>query len=158
MLRTQDLPPAQLAIGQVAAPPAPEGVPPRSLEDQGLVIIGAGQVLGGAIIEAMRGDKIVVNHCWSVSDLTDAHWAGLLGGRDGAVAMVVPAQVSDAIRSSMERFHADGARRIQAEGDRRAGVLDAVRALGSTFQTATLQAAAAAGAARSGGPHGAGNG
>lgn len=95
-----------------------------------VLVIGGTQVLGGGVIAAL-GDHLThtsIIDCWGVSDLTDTHWLPLAA--QGQIIVVSPS-AADAMRSTMERFHADGVRRIQAERNQKLGVLDAVRALGS---------------------------
>lgn len=128
MLGTKDLMPSRVGSTDI------RGFRPD--ENYDMLVVGQMQVLGGATIEAQQpaaGTELkgpipcTLTDCWGVTDLTEAHWAALLNR--GAEAIAVPRGVSEAIRFTLERYHADGARRIQSMDDRRQGVIDAVRAI-----------------------------
>jgi hypothetical protein len=149
MLRTNDLPPVRVPL-QLLSDGKPKIEPGFSV-----LAIGATQILGGGVIEGIPQDEVhcAIVDCWGVSDLTEGHWLALTSA-GGVRLHVVPAPINEALRSTLERFHADGIRRIEGEAARRNGALDAVRALGEIFPAATLGAAAMA--ARNGGQRGPG--
>ena len=95
-----------------------------------VLVIGGSQVLGGGVIASLgeHPSHTSIIECWGVSDLVQGHWLPLVA--NGGL-ITVPTALADATRSTMERFHADGTRRIQSQRDQKLGVLDAVRALGS---------------------------
>lgn len=148
MLHTKDLQPVRI--------PAQLLNTGSDLDGLHVLAIGADQVLGGGTLQRIPQDDahFAVMECWGVSDLTEGHWMALTSA-GGVRMLTVPAAVGEALRSTLERFSADGIRRIDAERARRSGVLDAVRALGETFPGATLSAAAIA--TRNGGQRGTGS-
>ena len=79
------------------------------------------QVLGGAIVS----NKSLIN-CWSVSDLVVDHWARLIATKQVHLISVAEG-TSRAVRSTLDRYHADGIQRIRTEADKRQGTLDAVQ-------------------------------
>ena len=104
-----------------------------------VIAFAGGQVLGGgAAISDQRDQDTVMQlrDCWAVSDLLQRHWNEV----PGIQTQSVPRELHDAIRSTLERFHADGERRITAADERRKGVLDAMQALGGMLVMAGQQA------------------
>jgi hypothetical protein len=101
----------------------------KHLESPGAVlIVGQEQVLGGGTVVDSSGPTARIVECWGVTDLTAKHWSSLLDSGDAQV-YDVPMIVAAAVKSTLERFNADGARRVQAEVDRRIGALDALVAV-----------------------------
>ena len=99
--------------------------------DRAVLVSAGGQVLGGALIDGTIGSSgasFSLIECWKVSDLIMPHWIGMVGKVEVEV-VAVDAFIMEAIRATLDRFHADGARRIMASDCRRQGVLDAVSAL-----------------------------
>jgi hypothetical protein len=121
-----------------------------------VLVVGADQILGGGVVESIPEDQahFAIVDCWGVSDLTEGHWMALTSA-GGVSLIVVPGVPGEAVRGTLERFHADGQRRIDFERAQRSGVLEAIRALGESIPGATLNAAALA--ARSGGQRGTGS-
>ena len=118
MLKTRDLPPVNLKK-PISAP-------------CGVLIVAGGQVLGGGRYEPIvtkaptpPGARSTIIDAWAVSDLTTP-WQKLVLGEQAAVHEV-PVALMESVRDTMERFHAFGDKIIQAERNKREGVLEAVQ-------------------------------
>ena len=94
-----------------------------------ILIIAAGQVVGGAYVAGLR-----LIEAWKVSDLQVDHWYKWLrcarpGVADSPTAIAVDPGVSGSVRRTIDRFSACGVQEVAAERHRREGVLDVVREL-----------------------------
>tara|TARA_Y100000034_G_scaffold130615_1_gene189474 strand:+ start:502 stop:933 length:432 start_codon:yes stop_codon:yes gene_type:complete len=100
-------------------------------EDIGYLVVGMNeQILGGGV---RRGSLIV--DCWKVSDFkAAAHWIEMIHPRSRAVQLSkVPIEMIRILRSTLDRFSADGHRRIAAELNKCRGYDSSISAIVSTI-------------------------
>lgn len=113
-------------------------------EPAGVLIIGSGQILGGGRIALFGETHVDLVECWAVSDLKVRHWS-LVNPPEIAVVPMSDYVVIAAVLATLGRFAAQTEVLLRSAGDRKEGVLDAVRAWAQEVPAATLKAAADSG-------------